>query len=31
METVPNQDIVEVRKEPTDKQNIYACININAM
>lgn len=31
METVPNQNIVEVRKEPTDKQNLYACINLGAM
>ena len=31
MNTVPNQDIVEIQKEKCDKDNIYAMININAM
>jgi hypothetical protein len=31
MVTVPNQEIVEVTKEKTDKNNVYACINIEAM
>lgn len=29
--TVPNQKVVEVQKEPTDKENTYAAINIEAM
>lgn len=31
MVSVPNQDIVEVHKEPCDKNNLYALINIEAM
>lgn len=31
MTTVANQEVVIVNKEPTDKNNIYACININAI
>lgn len=31
MTTVANQNIVEVHKEPCDKENIYACINIEAL
>lgn len=30
MVTVPNQNVVEVHKEPCDKNNIYAMINIEA-
>ena len=29
--TVPNQKVVKVTKEPCNKQNIYATINIQAM
>lgn len=29
--TVANQDLAEVHKEPCDKNNIYAMINIEAM
>ena len=28
---VANQKIVEVNKQPTNKQNVYACINIDAL
>lgn len=31
MYSTANQDIVEVQKEPCDKNNIYAMINIEAM
>lgn len=31
MASVPNQNIVEVHKEPCNKNNLYATININAM
>lgn len=31
MITVANQNVVEVKKEPCDKNNIYATINIEAM
>lgn len=31
MASVPNQNIVEVHKEPCNKSNLYATININAM
>lgn len=31
MNTVPNQDVVTVKKEACDKNNLYATININAM
>ena len=31
MVTVENQRVVEIHKEPTDKNNLYACINIEAM
>lgn len=31
MVTVANQNVVEVHKEPCDKNNIYAMINIEAM
>ena len=31
MTTVANQKVVEVHKEPTDKNNKYACINLEAM
>lgn len=31
MKTYPNQKIVEIIKEPTNKNNTYACINIRAM
>lgn len=31
MATVANQDVVEVKKEPCNKDNIYAMINIEAM
>lgn len=31
MNTVANQDIVEVQKEICDKNNLYATINLNAM
>lgn len=30
MTTVPNQNVVEVHKEPCDKNHIYAMINIEA-
>ena len=30
-ESNPNQDFVEVHKEPCDKNNIYAMVNISAM
>lgn len=30
METYPNQNVVEVHKEPCNKDNIYATINIEA-
>ena len=30
MTSTPNQDIVEIKKEPCDKQHIYAMINIEA-
>jgi hypothetical protein len=29
--TVANQDVVEVQKEPCNKDNIYAAINLEAM
>ena len=31
MITVANQDVVSIEKEPCDKNNIYAMINIKAM
>lgn len=31
MTTVANQNIVEVHKEPCNKDNLYATINLNAM
>lgn len=31
IKTVANQEVVTITKEPTDKNNIYACINIEAM
>jgi hypothetical protein len=31
MTTVANQDVVEIKKEPCNKDNIYAAINIEAM
>ena len=31
VKTVPNQRIVRVNKEPANKNNIYACINKEAM
>jgi hypothetical protein len=31
MNTFSNQDIVEVQKEPCDKNNLYAAINLEAM
>lgn len=31
MATVANQDLAEIHKEPCDKNNIYAMINIEAM
>lgn len=31
METVANQDVVQISKEPCDKNHIYAMINIEAM
>lgn len=30
METYPNQDVVEIKKEPCDKNNLYATINLKA-
>lgn len=29
--SVPNQKIVEVNKEPTDKNHVYMCLNIDAL
>ena len=31
IKTVPNQKIITVKKEKTDKQNYYAAINLNAL
>ena len=31
MRTVPNQKIITVHKEPTDKQHYYTAINLDAM
>lgn len=31
MTTVPNQNVVEVQKEPCNKDNLYATINLDAM
>lgn len=31
MTTVANQDIVQINKEPCDKDHIYAMINIEAL
>jgi hypothetical protein len=31
MQTVANQEVAEVKKEPCDTDNIYAKINIEAM
>ena len=31
LKTVPNQKVITVKKQPTDKQNYYTMINLNAL